>query len=77
MASEPGGRADKLGNEFEKLWAVRYLIDLVAGAAVSVRIECLGPGLVPKRMELLKQAIPGVSRVAAHSGIRQRMRTTR
>ena len=42
MASEPGGRADKLGNEFEKLWAVRHLIDLVAGTAVSVRIECLG-----------------------------------
>ena len=42
MASEPGGRADKLGNEFEKLWAVRHLIELFAGTAVSVRIECLG-----------------------------------
>jgi hypothetical protein len=42
MASEPGGRADKLGNEFEKLWAVRHLIEVVAGAAVTVRIECVG-----------------------------------
>ena len=24
MASIPGGPADKLGNEFERLWAVRY-----------------------------------------------------
>src|ERR1044071_4412011 len=42
MASEPGGRADKLGNEFERLWTVRHLIQLLAGSAVSVRIESLG-----------------------------------
>jgi hypothetical protein len=42
MASERGGRADKLGNEFERLWVVRHLIELVAGKADSVRIECLG-----------------------------------
>jgi hypothetical protein len=42
MASEPGGRADKLGNEFERLWAVRHLVELVAGKAAAVRIECLG-----------------------------------
>ena len=42
MASEPGGRADKLGNEFERLWTVRHLIQLLAGRAVSVRIEALG-----------------------------------
>ena len=31
----------------------------------------LGPGLVPKRLELLKEAVPGVSRVAAlwHRGV--------
>jgi hypothetical protein len=42
MASELGGRADKLGNEFERLWVVRHLVELVAGRAMAVRIECLG-----------------------------------
>lgn len=42
MASEPGGRADKLGNEFERLWAVQHVIELVSEKAVSVRIEPLG-----------------------------------
>ena len=42
MASESGGRADRLGNEFERLWAVRHLVELVAGRAAAVRIECLG-----------------------------------
>jgi hypothetical protein len=42
MASEPGGRADKLGNEFERLWAVRHLIEMIAGRATSFRIEALG-----------------------------------
>src|SRR4051812_25338509 len=42
MASEPGGRADKLGNEFERLWTVRHLIELLVGRAISVRIEALG-----------------------------------
>ena len=42
MASEPGGRANKLGNEFETLWTVRQLIELATGKAVAVRIEPLG-----------------------------------
>jgi hypothetical protein len=42
VASVPGGRADKLGNEFERLWAVRHLIELVAGKASAVSIESLG-----------------------------------
>jgi len=42
MASEAGGRADKLGNEFERLWAVRHLIELVAGKATTLKIEALG-----------------------------------
>jgi hypothetical protein len=42
MASEPGGRADKLGNEFERLWTVRHLIELLSGRASSVSIEALG-----------------------------------
>jgi hypothetical protein len=42
MASEPGGRADKLGNEFERLWAVRHLIELIAGTATTFQIEPLG-----------------------------------
>jgi hypothetical protein len=42
MASDPAGRADKLGNEFERLWAVRHLIELVSGRAMSVKIEALG-----------------------------------
>ncbi len=43
MASIPGGPADKLGNEFERLWTVRFLLEVVAGHAVSVEIEPLGP----------------------------------
>src|ERR1700687_3484876 len=42
MASEPGGRADKLGNEFERLWTVRHLIELLSGKASSIKIETLG-----------------------------------
>src|SRR4051794_39184317 len=42
MASISGGPADKLGNEFERLWTVRQVIDVLAGQAVSVRIEPLG-----------------------------------
>src|SRR5262249_22518736 len=38
MASESGGRADKLGNEFERLWAVRHLIEILAGKAAAVGI---------------------------------------
>ena len=42
MASIPGGSADKLGNEFERLWTVRHLIQVLAGDAISVQIEALG-----------------------------------
>lgn len=42
MASETGGRADKLGNEFERLWFVRHFVELVAGKATAVQIEPLG-----------------------------------
>jgi hypothetical protein len=42
MSSEPGGRADKLGNEFERLGAVRHLIELVEGRATSFKMEALG-----------------------------------
>lgn len=42
MASEPGGRADKLGNEFERLCAVRHLIELVEGSATTFKLEALG-----------------------------------
>lgn len=42
MASIPGGPSDKLGNEFERLWTIWQLIEVVAGRAVSVTIEALG-----------------------------------
>src|SRR2546426_4052536 len=42
MASEPGGRAAKLGIEFERLWAVRHFIELIAGRATMIWIEPLG-----------------------------------
>jgi hypothetical protein len=42
MASEGGGRANKLCNEFEKLCAVQHLIELVAEKALAVGIEYLG-----------------------------------
>ena len=37
----PGGIADKLGNEYERKWAVRKLLDVVAARATSVRYEGL------------------------------------
>ena len=42
MASIPGGPADKLGNEFERLWAIRHLIQVIEDRARSVTIEALG-----------------------------------
>jgi hypothetical protein len=39
MSSEAGGRADKLGNEYERLWVVWHLIELIAERATSVLIE--------------------------------------
>ena len=35
----PGGIADKLGNEYEQKWAVRKLLEVVAGLATSIRYE--------------------------------------
>ena len=35
----PGGIADKLGNEYERKWAVRKLLEVVAGGATSIRYE--------------------------------------
>ena len=43
MALESGGRADKLGNEFERLWGVLQLLRVLHGEAVSVLPEGLGP----------------------------------
>jgi hypothetical protein len=40
MSSEAGGRADKVGNGFERLWVVHHhLIELTAERATSVSIE--------------------------------------
>lgn len=43
MAVEPGGRADKLGNEYERSWGVLQLLLVVGGEATSVLPEGLGP----------------------------------
>lgn len=43
MAVEPGGRANKLGNEYERLWGVFQLLQVVGGEATSVLPEGLGP----------------------------------
>ena len=37
----PGGIADKLGNEYERKWAVRKLLEVVEGRATSIRYEGL------------------------------------
>ena len=42
MAMEPGGRADKLGNEYEQLWVAKQLLRLVAEEVESVLVEGLG-----------------------------------
>jgi hypothetical protein len=42
MAMEAGGRADKLGNEYERLWVVRQLLLVLQGEAFSVLWEGLG-----------------------------------
>ena len=35
----PGGIANKLGNKYERKWAVRKLLEVVAGSATSIRYE--------------------------------------
>ena len=37
----PGGIADKLGNEYERKWAVRNLLEVVEGCSTSIRYEGL------------------------------------
>jgi hypothetical protein len=39
MAAEPGGRADKLGNRYERLWAVQQLLLTLSGEVQSVQVE--------------------------------------
>jgi len=43
MSLEPGGRAAKLGNEYERLWGVHQMFRVLCGEAVSVLPEGLGP----------------------------------
>src|SRR5258707_15655043 len=42
MAVERGGRADKLGNRYEGLWAARNLLLVLAGEVVAVTVEAVG-----------------------------------
>ncbi|MHC4329881.1 MAG: hypothetical protein ACYSWW_17335 [Planctomycetota bacterium] len=42
MSIEPGGRADKLGNKYEKLWVVKQILRVLIGEAKSVLWEGLG-----------------------------------
>jgi len=42
MSIEPGGRADKLGNKYEKLWVVKQILRVLLGEAKSVLWEGLG-----------------------------------
>lgn len=37
-----GGEADKLGNRYEDLWAVRAALDLIDGAYVDLTLEAIG-----------------------------------
>ena len=46
MAMELGGRADKLGNEYERLWVTKQLLLLVAEEVDSVLLEGLGLSLI-------------------------------
>ncbi len=43
MSQIKGGRADKFGNAFERLWIVRLALDVVEGRATSIKWEPLGP----------------------------------
>ena len=47
---EPGGRAEKLGNEYERLWGVEQLFRVLAGDAQWVRPE--GRGADEKGVDL-------------------------
>src|SRR3954470_14428909 len=39
MTSMPGGSADKAGNQYEHLWTVLRIADLLTGAATRLRLE--------------------------------------
>jgi hypothetical protein len=39
----PGGPADKFGNSYEGRWTVNSMVEIIAGRALSIRIEPLGP----------------------------------
>jgi len=43
MSQIQGGRADKFGNAFERLWIVHLALDVVEGRATSIKWEPLGP----------------------------------
>lgn len=43
MSQIAGGRADKCGNAFERLWIVNLALQVVEGRAISIRWEPLGP----------------------------------
>ncbi|HED64474.1 MAG TPA: ATP-binding protein, partial [Planctomycetes bacterium] len=42
MALELGGRADKFGNQYERLWIIRQALRMLEGEAVSIHWEPLG-----------------------------------
>lgn len=42
MAMEPGGRADKLGNEYERLWVVYQMLGVLSGDVTAVTWEPAG-----------------------------------
>jgi hypothetical protein len=43
MSQIKGGRADKAGNAFERLWVVSLALDVVEGTATALKWEALGP----------------------------------
>lgn len=43
MSQIAGGRADKCGNAFERLWIVYLSLEVVEGSATSIKWEPLGP----------------------------------
>lgn len=49
----PGGQTDKLGNRYEVWWTVVQLIRIIAGQALSIRIE--DPGFDKTEFSLTKQ----------------------
>lgn len=38
----PGGASDKVGNRYERLWAVHLMLEMLAGRADSLEIEVPG-----------------------------------